>query len=146
VLGWGSRDEDLQESVVALNAYILRFQTIPIELRRFLGAVARRAWKMRESKVVRTGGIHGTVIHTSDIVRALALDSSTLMSNLSALESYSVMGLYELEISFRPEPAIQINTLRGGWDLWMDVVEFSEKAGIPLEAFTEDLDFGRLDA
>jgi hypothetical protein len=145
VLEWGFNDEELQGILDELNAYIARFRTIPIELRRFLGAVVRRAWKMRDSNVVQTTVSNGTLVLISDIERALELSSSNVSANLSALESYSIMSLEQMETSFRPEPAIQIRPLRSGWGLWLDVILFSEKAGISLEVFTEDLNFGRLD-
>jgi hypothetical protein len=45
---------------------------------------------------------------------------------------------------FTPD-AVSIRDLNG-WPLWIDLAKFCEKAPEPMEAFTVDLDFGRLDA
>jgi hypothetical protein len=41
--------------------------------------------------------------------------------------------------------AVSIRDL-DGWPLWVDLAKFCEKAPEPMEGFTVDLDFGRLDA
>ncbi|WP_104494271.1 hypothetical protein [Paracoccus denitrificans] len=38
-----------------------------------------------------------------------------------------------------------VGNLKSGWPLWSDIIAFCEATAEPLEAFTDDLDFGRLD-
>lgn len=145
VLGWSMQDEHLREELEELNQYVERFRTVPIELRRFLGAVARRSWKMKDSGVVRTRNVGGTLILASDIEAALRIDRSTVAKKVNALESYSLMSVDEIDTSSGVESALRIHDLPSGWNLWPDLIDFCDKAKVDLEVFTEELDFARLD-
>ncbi len=63
VLGWKFSEEELTTSVTGLNEYIGGFPTVPIEVRRFLGAVAQRMHRMRD-----TSAVHSYVGSTSILV------------------------------------------------------------------------------
>jgi len=144
-LKWPSRDEHpYEEEIQELNEYIKAFRDVPIEFRRFLGAVARRTWKMRGTHVVKES-MRSTSILISDIESALQLTGSDIAKFISVMESYNLMSLDEIDTSFRPEPAIMVHGLRCGWNHWPSLMEFCETSTISDTVFVEDLDFARLD-
>jgi hypothetical protein len=126
-----------------------RRRVVPIEVRRFLGAVA-----MRASRVRHTGGVfehspfdNGPRILVSDLKGALRLSERTIFSRANELEAYD-LGCADEVFDFQNEtrrPAVRIATLKSGWCVWLDIAEFCSKASESMEAFTADLDFGRLD-
>lgn len=144
VLGWEQEDAELQESIAELNAYIARLRNVPVELRTFLGAVMRRAVKMGTSQAVQTN-MAGTKILTSDIRGAFGLSDRTIAERTSMLEAYGLGDLDEIDTAIGPQPAVRIRDLKSGWPLWADIIAFCDAAEEPLEAFTESLDFARLD-
>jgi hypothetical protein len=148
VLGWeGLGAEHLKESADEINAYANRLQNVPQGVRKFLGAVAMRAYKMRKTNAVQTSSpmFSGTRILGSDIEGALHLTPRAIMARCSELDAYNLGDLSEIWIGELEHPAVRIADLKSGWALWMDIAEFCNKANEPIDAFTVDLDFKRLD-
>jgi hypothetical protein len=52
VLGWELADSELEQSANILNTYIKQFQLVPLDIRRFLGAVAQRIIRVEKTRVV----------------------------------------------------------------------------------------------
>lgn len=134
-------EEELDDMVRELEPYVKQFRLVPIELRTFLGAIITRLTRMSASGVTS-----GNNILVSDIEQAFRINSKTVAEKLTQLEAYGLAYISEMDTATGPKPAIHIQNFRSGWPFWLDVMEFCEQAHEPLDAFTEDMDFGRLDA
>jgi hypothetical protein len=146
VLEWNLPAEELQEAVDELNEYVASLRNVPIELRRFLGAVAKRTAKMANTRVVgRPIGAHATSILISDLRGALRLAERTIGDKANQLDRYGLGDVDEMDTVLGPKPSVRIFDLKSGWPLWSDLIRFCELASESLEAFTDDLNFGRLD-
>lgn len=144
VLGWNSDATELKEAAEELNVYVAHLRSVPIELRKFVGAVMKRAVKMEHSRVVKTG-MAGTLILISDLKGAFNLGERAIAERANQLDAYGLGDIDQIDTDMGPKPAVRIRDLKSGWPLWRDIVTFCEQAEEPLEAFTEDLDFARLD-
>lgn len=144
VLGWDYNAAELGESVFELNHFLLHFVKVPIETRRFLGAVVERAWRMRNSGVARynCGEI---VLTVNDFRAAHGLSLAKIRNHVSQLEAYRLGGHDELQGALDWEDAIGVASLPSGWPFWGDLVKFCDLAHEPLTAFVEGLEFRRLD-
>ncbi len=145
MLRFNRSKEERDEAVAELNEYIERFRVVPIEVRRFVGAIARRMYRMRDTAAVSDSEF-GTSILISDVKDAFRIGDSTIRRRLSQLESYNLGDLDEINTYLGPQPMIRIQTLECGWPSWMDIVEFCEATATRLESFTEDLDFSPFDS
>lgn len=147
VLGRNHKPEELQEAVDELNAYVARLRTVPVELRRFVGAVMKRALKMENSRVVQHGILMGgTLVLISDLIGAFNLGERTIAERASQLDAYGLGDISQIDTQMGLKPAVRVHDLKSGWSLWKDIVKFCDLVAEPLEAFTDDLDFGRLDS
>lgn len=144
VLGWKNEATELQELAAELNDYVARLKSVPIELRRFLGAVMKRAVKMERSRVVEIS-MYGTLILISDLQGAFNLDARSIGERANQLDAYGLGGIDQIDTDIGPKPAVRILNLNCGWPLWSDIITYCEEANERLEIFTDDLDFARLD-
>lgn len=144
VLGWDLEDEQLGDCVKDLNDHVAVLRTVPLKLRRYLGAITKRAVKMADSRAVEET-CSAVLILASDIGGSLNLADDTIADLTSQLGCYGLADIDSIETEMGDRPAIRIRHLKSGWPLWPDIVAFCDKANEPLEAFTDDLDFGRLD-
>lgn len=145
VLGWKNSDEELAQAVAELNAFIEDFRNVPIEVRRFAGVVAQRAVKMSGTRAVQDG-MFGIKILATDLRDALRLGESTLVERVSQLDAYGLGDVDEIDTDVGPKAAVRLRAAKSGWGIWPDLVRFCQQANEPLEAFMQDLDFGRLDS
>lgn len=143
-LGWNHHDEELAEAVAELNEYIELLRRIPIEVRRFVGAIAQRMVKMQDTFAVREE-ISGTCILIDDVKSAFRVGDGAIRHKIAQLDSYGLGDLDEIDSDLGPQHAIRVRNLRSGWPLWLDLVLFCEKTNTPIGTFTEDLDFSQLD-
>jgi hypothetical protein len=144
VLGWKMNDEELKESVQSTNEYIERFSRVPIDVRKFIGALAQRMVRMSDTAAV-SDDINSTSILISDVRGAFRLSNAAIKNKLTQMDSYGLGDLDEINSDLGPQPMIRIWHPERG-PRWLDIVRFCEKTSIPLESFTEDLNFGQLDA
>jgi len=144
VLDWQCTSIQLQEAIDELNAYVDRLRNVPINLRKFIGAVAKRAVKMRGSRIVQEA-MSGTKVLISDLKGALCLSESAICELANDLDGYGLGDIDQIDTDLGWKPAVRILNMRSGWPLWLDIVSFCERESEPLEAFTEELDFARLD-
>ncbi|NTE37645.1 hypothetical protein [Agrobacterium tumefaciens] len=142
-LGWRMSDDELKPMIQDLNLYLTKFQNVPHEVRHFVGAISRRALKMNGTPVVRMSD-HGFNVLMSDLSQALNLGEKTLKEKASEIESYELGWIAELDEDTNSKYALAIANI-DEWPFWLDLVDYCEKANEPLDAFTLDLDFGRLD-
>ena len=148
VLKWGiNSDDDLAESASGLNAYTERFSRVPIEARKFVGEVAMRIHRMRDLPAVNEERLGCPSILHSDLTGAFRLSDEGLFRLASQLESYNIgyttnvaAGEYDVEF-----PALKLRALDSGWCLWDELAKFVALTNEPIEAFSVDLDFARLD-
>ncbi len=145
VLKWGHEQYQLDETANELNAYVAEFRNVPIELRRFVGAVAKRAVKIMKTAAVRDDQ-WGTEVLASDLQGALRLSLKAIGDRARLLEAYGLGDMTEFfHGDSRPEHAVRIRALKSGWRPWIDIVNFCNAESISIEVFTDDLDFARLD-
>ncbi|WP_439544536.1 hypothetical protein [Hyphomicrobium sp.] len=144
VLRWNLGTAELTELVNDLNEYVVGLRKVPIELRKFLGIVARRAAKMDDSRVVQST-TSGTLILISDLSAAFSLGEAIVAERVNQLDAYGLAGIDEIDTDIGPRPAVRIYNLESGWPLWLDIISFCDAASEQLDAFTEDMDFARLD-
>lgn len=143
-VGWGHAPIELAESANELKDYVDRLRHIPIDLRRFVGAVAKRAAKMEQTNAVHVG-FGGIRVLVSDLAGAFRLSERAIGERAKELNAYGVGDLDVIDTDFGPKAAVRIRHLNSGWRLWSDLARFCEVESEPMEAFTEDLDFARLD-
>lgn len=148
VFGWGLGENELRGSVVELNAHIQQLRLVPIEVRRFLGAVAMRINGVQATRAVVAGGpLVGSKILVSDLNGAFHVSERTILKRANKLDAYGLGSVDEI-LDNRTEtrrPAVRLGQLKSGWCVWSDIAEFCEKATEPIDSFAADLDFGRLD-
>ena len=145
VLGWKYEQVELDECVAELNSFIGRLRNAPINLRRFAGAVAKRASRMESQRVVHDT-FSGICVLVSDIAGAHGLSATKIGKLTNELNGYGIGCIDDIDTDLGPKPAVRLHHLKSGWKIWPDLVDFCEQAHEPLEAFTEQLDFSRLDA
>jgi hypothetical protein len=129
-----------------LNRHIEKLALVPIEVRRFLGAVAMRINRVWDTGAV-SSGLGGTKILISDLKGALRLSERALFERANELDAYGlgcVDEIFEVRTDIA-RPAIRLAELKSGWCVWLDLAKFCVQASEPIDAFAADLDFGRLD-
>lgn len=99
---------------------------------------------MQNSNVVRYTD-YGEKILISDLAGVLGMSPRSVYNMAEELAGYELGDTDFIETNAGPKEAVRIFNLKSGWPFWSDVVEFCEKANEPIEAFTEMLDFARLD-
>lgn len=142
-LGWRMTDDELKPMIQDLNLYLTKFQNVPHEVRHFVGATAKRAAKMRDTNVMRMSDYAFNVL-MSDLKQALNLSDNALKEKAAEIESYGLGWVAELDEDTKSKYAVAIANVEE-WPFWLDLIEFCEIAHEPVDAFTIDLDFGRLD-
>ena len=148
VLAWGHSDEDLRESAADLNEYLERFARVPAEVRNFVGRVAMRIRRVRDLPAVQSQGFFSCPsIRFDDLQQAFQIDEETVSRLESQLESYNLGSMSPISDTTydREFLGLRLRGTRSGWCLWDDLAEFCEKSGEPIEAFSVELDFARLD-
>lgn len=144
-LGWKHKEDELAESISELSDHIEVLRRVPIDLRRFLGAVASRIVRMSDTRAVKEE-LFGSMVLASDLKGALQLSDKTIADRTNQLTSYGLADIDEIDTDLGPKPAIRIRHLKSGWPLWIDLVVFCEKTNTSLDVFTDDMNFSRLDA
>lgn len=143
-LKWNHSVAELKQSAPEVNEYASKLRRMPIALRRFVGKVAERIVKMKSTEVV-SNDMGGVRILADDIAGAFDIDTTEVHHLARRLEQYSVGDLAEFDTDHGIEYAVRIRKLDSSWDLWSDLVNFCTNRNIAIEAFTDDLDFARLD-
>lgn len=143
-LEWNLDEDELAESISELNDHIEVLRRVPVDLRRFVGAVANRIVRMSDTAVVRDE-IFGSMVLASDLKGALRLSDNTIAERTNQLTSYGLADIDKINTDLGPKPAIRIMNLKSGWPLWLDLVIFCEKTQTSFGAFTDEMDFSRLD-
>ena len=92
VLRWEQTREELELSAKELNSYIDVLRNIPIDVRRFMAAVAKRTHRMRNSPAVRDD----TDLLASDFQEAHRVGDETMRERLQQLVAYDVGGVAEM--------------------------------------------------
>jgi hypothetical protein len=148
VLGWGHSDEDLRESAADLNEYLERFARVPAEVRNFVGRVAMRMRRVRDLPAVQSLGVFSCpMIRFDDLQQAFQIDEETVSRLESQLNSYNLGSMSPISDTTygREFLGLRLRGAKSGWCLWDELAEFCEKSGEPIEAFSVELDFARLD-
>lgn len=144
VLGWNHTAGNLEESIEELNQYIEKLRRVPIETRRFIGAVAMRMHRVKDTFAVQDQ-LSSVKLLISDFKDAFRMGDRTINERLAQLDSYGLGDLDDINTSMGPQPAIRIVHLKSGWPIWPDIAAFCHATDTPIERFTEDLDFSSLD-
>lgn len=137
-------EEELQYNAKLVNSLVSKLRTVPVEVRRFVGAVASRMYRMRDTNVVRSSILEQDKILASDLRGAFRLGDAAIFQRAQELSAYSLGGITEMFIGEIEQPAVYIRRIED-WPFWLELAEFCQKAPESMDAFTVDLDFGRLD-
>ena len=140
VLGFCRTAEELSAAASELRAYLETLTRVPIEVRRFVGAVATRMHRMRRTGAVRRGEL-GTKVLLADLRSAFRLGELALRTKITQLEAYGIGDGDIIETDMGGQPALHIRALRSGWRIWPDIIKFCEATKAGIEAITDDLDF-----
>jgi len=81
----------------------------------------------------------------SDLANAFRISERQVAQNANDLDGYKLGCIDQIDTDLGPKGAVAIWNLKSGWPLWTDLADFCEKAHVPMEAFSEELDFARLD-
>jgi hypothetical protein len=106
VLGLNFSEEERASAVAILNDHIERLSVVPIEVRKFLGAVAQRMVRVWE-----TSAVHGSSILISDVKHAFNLSTTTIRERLAQLECYGLGYLDEINTDLGRPVSLSV---RGG--------------------------------
>jgi hypothetical protein len=148
ILGWGHRDEDLKEQAADLDEYLKRFERVPAEVRNFVGRVAMRMRRVRDLPAVQSQEFFSCPrIRFDDLQQAFQIDEEAISRFESQLDSYNLGSMSPISDTTygREFLGLRLAGTRNGWCLWEDLAEFCEKADEPIETFSVELDFARLD-
>lgn len=144
VLEWNLSDEELKESVAELDEYLGAFSRVPAETRHFVGEVAKRMHRLKDTGSVYVGR-RSTTILLSDIVDALRIGQAELSTRIDQLVGHSIGDVDEFPMNSTFGRGLSRSHLRSGWRLWDDLATFCSKAAMQMEVFTHDLNFAALD-
>lgn len=137
-------EEELQYNAKLVNSLVSKLRTVPVEVRRFVGTVASRMYRMRDTNVVRSSILEQDKILASDLRGAFRLGDAAIFQRAQELSAYGLGGMTEMFIGEVEQPAVYIRRI-DDWPFWLELAEFCQKAPESMDAFTVDLDFGRLD-
>lgn len=147
VLGWGLNEDSLRESVKELNEHLARLRRVPANVRQFIGSVAARMHRMRDTRAVKIGDLHGSSILANDVRDALRISESAIVELMQQAHSYQLgyLDVDEDPLMGGTQTMIQLFDFRSGWPFYVDLAEFCEVTQTSIDVFTVDLEFGRLD-
>jgi hypothetical protein len=142
-------DEDQTNAslLAEVNSYIARFRLVPLHIRRFVGTVAERIYRLDANSSAVEYHAYGMMILVSDLVGALHISNYAIRQRAEALSHYNIGSLDEMYVGSddKPREAVGIRSLPSGFNLWSCIAEFCIKAPVPMAGFTDALDFGCLD-
>jgi hypothetical protein len=144
-LDWGLTAAELNEPLGELTAYVPKFRNTPVEVRKFLGEVAKRAHKMQGQTAakIRNGHVYLAV---DDAMAALRLEDTVVARLIKALDNYGLGWLDEIDTNdFGPQHAVRIHAIGEGWG-WDEIVSVCEAEHISLTVFIEEMQFDHLAA
>lgn len=137
-------DEERKGSADKLNEYLERLSRVPPPARHFLGALAMRAQRMRDTRAVSIPRFGDTKILISDLRGAFKLSRDGVVEQAKELESYGLGGLEPMNTDNGDEPAVYISRW-DGWNIMDLIARFCIQESVPIEKFTDELDFTPLD-
>lgn len=144
VLKWAHQtDEQLRGTAKMVNEFAQKLAKVPLVARNFLGAAAVRAYRMIDTGVVRATRMD-TRILLLDLQNAFGLPEEQVAELASQLSSYGLGHVEEMDWSEDNRPALVLGDL-DGWDFWRELAKFCALANEEMTAFTEELEFSRLD-
>jgi hypothetical protein len=144
VIPSGLTEEELRGSAQLLNSLVTRLKVVPVDVRRFVGAVALRMYRVKHTNAVQTHSRVSDAILASDLRGAFRVGDAAIAQRAKELEAYSLGGITEIYDGEMEHPAVFLRRVEG-WPFWLELAEFCEKAPESMDVFTIDLDFGRLD-
>lgn len=130
------KGEDAARREKQVSAYIARMKVVPDAERQFMLAIIKRALKL---------GTGGMIVHVDDVKSALGLGHTRIKAMGDALSRYSVgdVDLYGTDRG-TDEPHVGIRD-PSDYLTWVEIAEFCDKTGVPLDDFVLRLKFGLLD-
>lgn len=147
VVGWPTEPIHLQETTDEINAIFEKVEKLDIQTRLFIVAVARRAWRVRETANVSTRSGH-LLLRWDDFTDTTGSADDEVKKRIEALEAHH-LGSYDddtMEVAGRPVYAIMLyRAPTSQADYWLPIAEFCEKANEPLEEIIVNLDLSRFD-
>ena len=134
--------DDLDDLIKSLGSYAAALEHVPEPSRQFLGAIAARIYKMRDTGAVYER--YGTYkISVTDIEQSLTMTGRAIEEKCLLLDNYELASLDSTDDHEMPW-VVSIRSL-GTWALWFDLAKFAKSEGIDFSTFWRDLDFSSLD-
>lgn len=146
ILDWGGiTPSQMKEDAADLNAVAARLENLDIPARRFLCAVVARAHKVRKTRNVQEES-GKWLLRWDDFTKSHDRTDGETKNLLQALEAHNLGGHDEMDFGDNYTDAIALYaTPINGWNPWIVLAEFCDKAHEPLESVLVDLEFSRLD-
>ena len=106
-------------------------------------ALPKKQSRIDRIRETRAGehGMRGVSIRVSGLKGALRLSERAIVDRANELDAYGLGDVSEIETDLGTRPAVRIRYLKTGWTLWLDIVQFCEKAPEPLSTLTDELNF-----
>lgn len=134
VLKWGHSDEELSESLVDLNEFVVRLRKVPVPARETLQIIVERSEKS-------AFGI-GLQTQVPELVHATGLSIDDLRGICRILDKYDFIGDNGQDEGIE---MIGLRTTKDGWPIFADLNKFCSRSGTDLGEIIVGLDFSLLD-
>ena len=102
-------------------------------------------YRIRDLPAVDSTGFGCLTILVSDLLGAFRLTDDAMIRMTTQLSSYGLGHLILREQCDVEIPSLRLAATNSGCCVWEHLAEFAVGAGEPIEAFSVDMDFGRLD-
>ena len=140
ILGWNLSIAELlvvaEDAAWAAN----RIRCLPIPTRQLLTVIVKR---MKRIALPQNQYRYERDVLHHEVAQACGLSISEVGTHVQIMDKYGIATSYDKE---HGKPAcITLRSCPHGWQIWGDFNEFSKKASIPVEAFTEELRFDLFD-
>jgi hypothetical protein len=147
VLEWGNSDQELLGTASDLKDYLQTFVKVPAEVRNFIGKVAERTRHMDGLGTVSRVSTHDCpTILFDDLEKAFKMPIDSLFRMERQLNSYGLGYMRPVGDEYDNEHhGLKLAGTAYDWCLWQDLAKFCHKAEEPIEVFSVELDFARLD-
>jgi hypothetical protein len=113
VIPSGLTEEELRGSDQLLNSLVTRLKVVPVDVRRFVGAVALRMYRVKHTNAVQTHFRVSDAILASDLRGAFRVGDAAIAQRAKELEAYGLGGITEIYDGEMEHPAVFLRRIEG---------------------------------
>ncbi|WP_447759272.1 hypothetical protein [Pseudomonas moraviensis] len=144
---WGTLDDvDKVHYLNSVTTYIDKFQSVPLELRVFLGRVVARMQRVKNTAVVIKHGWSERAIALHDLVGAFRMPLDEVLEYGNRLQFYAVASIDEKDDWGVGCYLVFALHEVSDWPFWSDLALYCEATGQSIDTFAVNMDFAMLDA